>query len=155
LKIDLAHRPPGYEKYLTFHPTFLYECLWNLGVFAVLVWLDRRFRLGYGRVFALYVMGYCLGRFWIEHLRIDTIELNDVLGLRWGEWMSIGLFLGALVYFVVSGRRHHAPDTRETSVYVEGRERPSAEDTASSQPAAEAEQADVAPAESSDGSPTS
>jgi prolipoprotein diacylglyceryl transferase len=122
LEIDLAHRPPGYEKYLTFHPTFLYECLWNLGVFALLVWLDRRLRLGFGRVFALYVMGYCLGRFWIEHLRIDTIELNDVLGLRWGEWMSIGLFLGALVYFVVSGRRHPAPDTRETSVYVDGRE---------------------------------
>ena len=147
LEIDLAHRPAGYEKFATFHPTFLYECVWNLGVFAILIWLDRRFRLGYGRVFALYVMGYCLGRVWIEHLRIDSIELDDVLGLRWGEWMSIGLFLGAAIYFVVAGRRHPAPHTREESVYVEGREpAPSSEDGASSEDV-------VTPAESSDGSP--
>jgi prolipoprotein diacylglyceryl transferase len=122
LEIDAAHRPPGYEKFTTFHPTFLYECVWNLGVVAVLLWLDRRLRLGFGRAFAVYVMGYCLGRLWIEHLRVDTIELNDVLGLRWGEWMAIGLFVGALVYFVVAGRRHPAPNTREDSVYVDGRE---------------------------------
>jgi prolipoprotein diacylglyceryl transferase len=121
LEIDPAHRPPGYEKFATFHPTFLYECVWNLGAFGIVVWLDRRLRLGFGRCFALYVMAYCLGRLWIEHLRIDAIELNDVLGLRWGEWMSIGLFVAALAYFVIAGRRHPAPDSREESVYVEGR----------------------------------
>ena len=63
-------------------------------------------------------MAYCTGRLWIEHLRIDTIELNDVLGLRWGEWMSIGLFAGALVYFLVAGRRHPRPDSREETVYA-------------------------------------
>jgi prolipoprotein diacylglyceryl transferase len=122
LEIDLAHRPPGYEKFSTFHPTFLYECLWNLGSMGVVLYLDRKLRLGFGRAFALYVMAYCLGRLWIEHLRIDTIELNDVLGLRWGEWMSIGLFVAALVYFVVAGRRHPRPHSREASVYVDGRE---------------------------------
>ena len=76
-----------------FHPTFLYEALWNLAGIALLLWLDRRFRLGYGRVFALYVMGYTSGRGWIETLRIDTIELDNVLGLRWGVWMSIVLFV--------------------------------------------------------------
>jgi prolipoprotein diacylglyceryl transferase len=149
LEIDPGKRPAGYEKFETFHPTFLYECLWNLGSLGVVVWLDRRLRLGFGRAFALYVMGYCLGRFWIEHLRIDTIELNNVLGLRWGEWMSIGLFAGALVYFVVAGRRHPAPDSREESVYVEGRE-PAAEGDAPEE--ADVEPADVESADSSNGS---
>ena len=56
LEIDPAHRPPGYEQYATFHPTFLYESLWCLVVAAVVVWADRRFRMGHGRVFALYVL---------------------------------------------------------------------------------------------------
>ena len=59
------------------------------------------------------------GRGWIESLRIDTIELNNVLGLRWGVWMSIILFAGAAAYFLVTGRRHRPPDTREPSPYVE------------------------------------
>ncbi|RNM16198.1 prolipoprotein diacylglyceryl transferase [Nocardioides pocheonensis] len=121
LEIDLAHRPTGYEKYPTFHPTFLYESLWDLGGMAVVLWLDRRLRLGFGRCFALYVMVYCAGRGWIESLRIDTIELNDVAGLRWGVWMSIILFLLALTYFVLAGRRHPRPDSREPSVYADGR----------------------------------
>jgi phosphatidylglycerol---prolipoprotein diacylglyceryl transferase len=121
LEIDLAHRPVGYAQFETFHPTFLYEALWNLVGIALLLYLDRRYRLGYGRVFALYVMIYTAGRGWIETLRIDTIELNDVLGLRWGVWMSIVLFVGAAIYFVVTGRRHPRPDSREPTPYVAGR----------------------------------
>jgi prolipoprotein diacylglyceryltransferase len=64
-------------------------------------------------------MAYTLGRGWIEYLRIDPVEANDVFGLRLNVWTSIVVFLGAAVYFVVSGRRH--PD-RETSVWREGRE---------------------------------
>jgi prolipoprotein diacylglyceryl transferase len=104
LQIDVAHRPDGYAQFATFHPTFLYEALWNLAAIGVIVWADRRFRLGHGRVFALYVMAYTAGRGWIESLRIDDIELNDVLGLRWGVWMSILLFVAAAVYFLVSAR---------------------------------------------------
>ncbi len=119
LEIDPEFRPPGYEDYPTFHPTFLYEFGWCLLVFAVVVWLDRRYRLGHGRVLALYVMGYTLGRGWIESLRIDTVELNNVLGLRLNVWTSIVLFTLAAAYFVYAGRRGY---TREASVYVEGRE---------------------------------
>jgi prolipoprotein diacylglyceryl transferase len=121
LEIDPSHYPSGlsFPAGTTFHPTFLYEALWNLAGIALLVWLDRRYRLGYGRVFAVYVMIYTAGRGWIESLRIDTIELDDVLGLRWGVWMSILLFAGAAVYFVVVGRRHPAPDSREPSPYVD------------------------------------
>lgn len=121
LEIDPANRPAGYEDSATFHPTFLYECLWNLGALGVVVWLDRKLRLGFGRAFALYVMAYCLGRGWIEHLRIDKVEYDDVLGLRLNVWTSIILFVAALAYFVVVGRRHPRPDSRETSVFVEGR----------------------------------
>ena len=54
------------------HPTFLYELLWNVLVFAALIWIDRRFKIGHGRLFAMYVAGYCLGRFWIELMRSDV-----------------------------------------------------------------------------------
>ena len=141
LEIDPGKRPTGYEKFETFHPTFLYEFLWDLGAMGVVLYLDRRLRLGFGRAFALYVMAYTLGRGWIEHLRIDPVEYNDVLGLRLNEWTSIILFTGALIYFVVAGRRHPAPDSREESVYVEGRE-------------SAVEEADVEPADSSNGSPS-
>jgi len=106
LEIDTDHRPLGYFDEATFHPTFLYECLWNLGAFGLVIWADQRFRLGHGRVFALYVMAYTAGRVWIEALRIDTVQLSDVLGVRLNVWTSIVLFLAALVYFVVSTRRH-------------------------------------------------
>ena len=78
LEIDPEHRPPGYEGDATFHPTFLYEFVWNMGMFGVLIALDRRFKFGHGRMLALYVMAYTLGRGWIEMLRIDTVELDDV-----------------------------------------------------------------------------
>jgi prolipoprotein diacylglyceryl transferase len=119
LEIDLAHRPVGYLDVETFHPTFLYECLWSLAAFFVVVWADRRFRLGHGRVVALYVMAYTLGRGWIEMLRIDDVQMADVLGLRLNVWTSLVLFVAAAVYFVVVGRRHPG---REERVYDEGRE---------------------------------
>jgi len=117
LEIDPEHRPPGYEGQATFHPTFLYECLWDLTVFGVLIALDRRFKFGHGRMLALYVMGYTLGRGWIEMLRIDTVELDDVGGLRFNVWTSIVLFVVALVYFVVSQRLRPG---QEIEVYDEG-----------------------------------
>ena len=77
----------------------------------LLIYLDRRFRLGHGRVFWLYVFVYTLGRVWIEALRIDEAEL--VLGLRLNVWTSIVVGIGALVAFIVVGRRHPG---REESV---------------------------------------
>ncbi|HEX6921665.1 MAG TPA: prolipoprotein diacylglyceryl transferase [Actinomycetes bacterium] len=90
-------RVPGY-----YHPTFLYEVLWDLGVAVLVIWADRRFRLGHGRAFALYVAAYTLGRAWIEALRID--EAHHVLGLRLNDWTSLLVFLGAVTYIVVSAR---------------------------------------------------
>lgn len=128
LEIDADRLPAGFDPSehfestpYTFHPTFLYESLWNLGALGVVVYLDRKLKLGFGRAFALYVMAYCAGRGWIENLRIDTVEYSDVLGLRLNVWTSIILFALALAYFVVVGRRHPRPESREASVYVAGR----------------------------------
>jgi prolipoprotein diacylglyceryl transferase len=115
---DVTKRPPGYEQYETFHPTFLYECLWDLGVAGLVIWADRRFRLGYGRAFALYVAAYCAGRGWIEYLRIDPVEANDVFGLRLNVWTSIVLFVASVAFFIWSSRKHPG---REESVFREDR----------------------------------
>ncbi|CUR54060.1 Prolipoprotein diacylglyceryl transferase [metagenome] len=111
---DSAHNtiPTTYH-----HPTFLYELLWNLGVFGLLVWADKKFTLGYGRVMALYIMGYTAGRAWIEYLRVDKVQLNDVLGLRLNVWTSIVLFVVGALWFAWSARNHPG---RETSVYRDG-----------------------------------
>lgn len=117
LRIDPANYPAGrtFPPGTTFHPTFLYESIWDIAFFFVVVWAERRWRLGHGRTFALYVMCYCVGRFWIEKLRIDTIELNNVLGMRWADWMSIILFVLAGAYFIWSARKRPG---REEYVYV-------------------------------------
>ena len=80
LEIAPENRPVGYEAFETFHPTFLYESLWLVGVALIVIWADRRFTMGHGRVFALYVLLYTIGRAWIETLRIDPV--NTVAGLR-------------------------------------------------------------------------
>jgi prolipoprotein diacylglyceryl transferase len=82
----------------TFHPAFLYELLWNLGAAAVVVWADRRYRLGHGRAFALYVATYCLGRLWIELLRTDPAE--TFFGVRINVFTSIIVGLLAVAYFI-------------------------------------------------------
>ncbi|MFJ2777894.1 prolipoprotein diacylglyceryl transferase [Kitasatospora sp. NPDC087315] len=100
-----------------YHPTFLYESLWCVGVALLVIWADRRFTLGHGRAFALYAAAYTAGRFWTEYLRID--EAHHVLGLRINDWTAIAVFLGAVAYLVIVGRK-----------------RPGREDPASIDPAA-------------------
>jgi len=104
VEIDPAHRESGLQRYSTYQPTFLYESIWDLGVAGLVIWADRRFRLGFGRAFALYVMAYTLGRGWIEYLRIDTA--NHVLGLRLNVWTATIVFFAAGTCFLLSGRRH-------------------------------------------------
>lgn len=89
------------------HPTFLYELLWNVAVCVLLLWADRRWRLGHGRVFALYVAGYTFGRFIVELMRAD--EANTILGLRVNTWVSAILFVGALVVFLRLRRGREKP----------------------------------------------
>ncbi|MEU6859915.1 prolipoprotein diacylglyceryl transferase [Glycomyces sp. NPDC046736] len=96
--IDTQHRVAGYRQFEAFHPTFLYELLWNLGV-ALAVWLaDRKWKFGGGRAVALYVALYGIGRFWIEGLRIDPAQ--DFAGLRLNQWMSVIVVVLAVVYLL-------------------------------------------------------
>jgi prolipoprotein diacylglyceryl transferase len=104
LEIDDAHLPAGYASGTTFHPTFLYEMLWNLGLVGVLLWIDRRLRLGPGRLLAVYVIGYGIGRFWIEGLRIDPSR--DLGGLRWNQWVALAAVVGGAAYLIAThGKR--------------------------------------------------
>lgn len=93
----LTGRSTG-EVIASVHPTFLYELVWNVAVFALLIWADRRFRLGRGRVLWLYVAGYTFGRFFIELMRTDEATL--ILGLRVNTWVSGMLFIVAVAMFV-------------------------------------------------------
>ncbi|HJV13692.1 MAG TPA: prolipoprotein diacylglyceryl transferase [Propionibacteriaceae bacterium] len=98
LEIAPQYRPTGYEQFTTFHPAFLYEMVWNLAAAVLLVWLDRRFRLGHGKVFALYVLLYTGGRFWIEALRIDIV--NEIGGFRLNNYTALIGFLAALIWLI-------------------------------------------------------
>ncbi len=97
-----------------FQPTFLYECVWDLGLAGVLLWADRRFRIGHGRLFAWYVVGYTLGRGWIEALRTD--DANHILGLRLNLWTSALVCLGGILYLILSAK---ARPGREDSPYLD------------------------------------
>jgi len=100
-----------------FHPTFLYELLWNLGVAAMVYLVDRRYRLGKGRAFALYVAGYTVGRFWIEALRID--DANHFLGMRLNNWVALLVLAGAIVYMLrVKGPQEHMRVDEDGTVHV-------------------------------------
>ena len=123
LEISPDKRPADYADVVTFHPTFLYESLWDVGVAALVIWAGTRFALGHGRTFALYVAAYTVGRFWIEYLRID--EAHQFLGLRLNDWTSIVVFAGAVAYLVVSARRR--PGVEDISANDSGADAPEAE----------------------------
>ena len=100
LEIDPAQRPREYASSPTFHPTFLYESLWNLVVVAIVLAVEKRVPLRKGRLFAVYVAAYTFGRFWIELLRVDPA--HEILGLRVNDWTSVVVFVVAMT-FVVTG----------------------------------------------------
>ena len=99
LRIDPENRPARFLDEAQFHPTFLYEGLWNLALIAVLLLVERTWRLRPGQLFLLYVGGYGVGRLWVEALRAD--EATQILGLRVNIWMSLVAIVGASVLFII------------------------------------------------------
>ena len=99
LYIPPAQRPPGYSQYEFFHPTFLYESLWNVSIFALLMFLFFRGLKGkpplkLGTIFLVYWIGYSLGRFWVEGLRMDSLMLGP---LRIAQMVSLaGIAAGTI-----------------------------------------------------------
>jgi len=98
LYVDPQYRPVGYESYDTFQPTFAYEMVWNTIGGFVLLWAERRFKLGRGKLFSCYVLWYTFGRFFIEAVRIDPV--NHVGGWRVNSYVSVICFVGALVLLI-------------------------------------------------------
>ncbi|MDU4704678.1 MAG: prolipoprotein diacylglyceryl transferase, partial [Corynebacterium sp.] len=101
------------------HPTFLYEMVWNVLACLVIVWADRKFKMGGGRVFALYVAAYTLGRFFIELMRVDDATL--IFGVRINNITSLVVFFCAVIALWILRSK-----SRETAAEVRG-EREAAE----------------------------
>jgi prolipoprotein diacylglyceryl transferase len=119
LQIDTPNPsiPAGLPPETLFHPTFLYEMLWNLFGALVLIALVRKFNLQWGRLFGLYLVWYGVGRFFLEMIRLDVAEV--ILGLRANQWMALVAIVVGFALFVIQARRHPGD---EPSVYRPGRE---------------------------------
>ncbi|MDJ0356356.1 prolipoprotein diacylglyceryl transferase [Paenarthrobacter sp. PH39-S1] len=118
-----ANFPAGYAADTLFHPTFLYESIWNLVGVALLLLLDRRFHFRRGRLFWLYAMYYTLGRVWIELLRIDDAEQITFFGIttRLNVWTSILVLVVSTVIFLALTFAKAKPDN--DSVLLAGSKR--------------------------------
>ena len=108
LQIDPAHRPERYMAYSTFHPTFLYELIWDLALAGVLAWLGLRRRIRPPGIFALYVTGYSAFRIFEETLRVDPA--HHFLGERLNFWVACVLTLAGILWFWATQRRRGEPD---------------------------------------------
>jgi prolipoprotein diacylglyceryl transferase len=102
LEVPVSERPSALRAFETFHPTFLYEAIWCSLVAITLILLGKKFLPG--QVFAIYIAAYCLGRFFIESIRIDSANL--FFGLRQNEWVSIAVGALALAYFMRIRQKH-------------------------------------------------
>lgn len=102
LRIDPEHRPAGFADTATYHPTFLYEALWNLALAGVLLFVGARWRLRPGQLFIGYVAGYAAGRLWVEALRIDPA--TELAGVRVNIWVSSIVLLTSLAVLTIRGR---------------------------------------------------
>jgi prolipoprotein diacylglyceryl transferase len=108
LHVDAAHRPARYAGVATFHPTFLYEALWNLALAGLLVLWERSHpHQRSGRLFAMYVAGYALGRLWVEALRIDPA--TRLLGLRVNIWVSLAALGASTAWLLLTPRQKPEP----------------------------------------------
>lgn len=103
LQISDDKIPDGYSAGTTFHPTFLYESLWNIVLCLLLIQIGRRIAPRPGRLFAIYLAGYFTGRFWIEGLRIDPARVLG--GLRLNQWVAATVVVAAIAFLVIDGRR--------------------------------------------------
>ena len=132
----------GYPDDETFHPTFLYECIWNLALVGVLLWAGKRFTLKPGRLFGLYVLGYSLGRLWIETIRVD--HASELAGVRVNIWFMLVLIAGSVLYLFWGRGDAGEPAPEESASEEPVLEEPAPEEAASEEPVLD----DPAPEES-------
>ena len=110
LQISPTHRPAGYAAFATFHPTFLYELTWDLGLAAFLVWLGHHRRIRPPGLFALYVCGYSAFRIFEESLRVDPAHY--ILGLRLNFYVACALTVAGGAWFVTIQRQGRDAERR-------------------------------------------
>jgi prolipoprotein diacylglyceryl transferase len=109
LEIDDQNLVEGALPGQLFHPTFLYESLWNLALCGLLIMIDRAWKPRPGRLFAMYMVGYGVGRLWIEGLRIDPAKVGG--GLRLNQWMAIIVGGSAAIYLLIDWWRHRGSES--------------------------------------------
>jgi phosphatidylglycerol---prolipoprotein diacylglyceryl transferase len=132
LEVEQAHRPAKYQAFATFHPTFLYESIWDLVIVGTLLWLSARRKLRTGSIVLCYLGMYAFGRFLLELIRTDTTF--RLFGLSRNAWVSLAVVIGAGVW-----------------LYLRERGRPAAEPAAAAAPAAEGAEAPEGPDAPDDG----
>lgn len=119
LEIDSSNPafPAGLPDGTLFHPTFLYEIIWNLAGAALIIFLERKINLRWGKAFAVYLIWYGVGRAFFESIRVDPSEM--LFGIRSNVWASFAAIVLGVVIFLVQRRRHTGD---EPTPYVAGRE---------------------------------
>ncbi len=135
LEIDDENLPAGYASGTTFHPTFLYEVLWNLSLVGVLLLIDRRMKLRPGRLLVVYVIGYSIGRFWIEGLRIDPAREGG--GWRLNQWVSVVVGVLAAGYLLIDWLKHSGDSDNDNDNDSDDDAKPATADVDSEAPASE------------------
>ena len=115
--IDPQHRLPGFENQAYYHPTFLYESLWDLGNMALLLWLSRRFkdRLKTGDIFLVYLIVYAFGRFMLEFLRLDSSQLG---GINANQTFMVVVLVVSSVFLVWRHRPGGKPQPADSNAEI-------------------------------------
>ena len=106
VEIAPENRPAAFPDAETFHPTFLYESLWNFALCALIIWLDKRYPVLRGRLIGVYLVGYAAMRFMLELIRTDTTY--RLLGISRNGWVSLGVVVLGL-FVLAKGVRKSAP----------------------------------------------
>jgi phosphatidylglycerol---prolipoprotein diacylglyceryl transferase len=113
--IDQAYRLPEFKDIATYHPLFLYECIWNVAVMFFILWAEKQFaeKLKSGDLFTIYLIGYPLGRFLLEFLRLDTAQ---AFGINFNQTFMAAIALCATAWLIIRHNFIHENPTEVSEI---------------------------------------